>query len=86
MNIFFELIGEFFLETCFERVSNKRLNIIHRIILLIFLTFIYSVLIILFVSLVFNSDKIFTKILYSVISSLILLFIIKLWCKAYKSK
>ncbi|MPQ44846.1 hypothetical protein [Clostridium tarantellae] len=86
MGIFFELIGEFFIDCCIERANNKKINIMHRIISLSFLTLIYSGAIVLFVTLIFNSHNVVAKILDASISIIFFLFIARLWWKVFKRK
>lgn len=86
MEIIFEVLFTLLLEGCFDIVSNKKINIIIRIVILGMVSLFYFGLIIFFAMFLIKAELIVVKIIFTLVIILILALLIKLWLKIYKSK
>lgn len=86
MEIIFEFLYMLFIDGSFEIISNQKINIVFRSIVLGIITNIYLGFIFAFTMLIIKIQSIIIKLLFALVILLILSMLIKLWLKLYKNK
>ena len=86
MEVIFEFLYMLFIDGCFDIISNQKINILFRKIVLGIVTIGYLGLILAFAMLMIKIQSITIKMLLALVILLILAMLIKLWLKLYKNK
>ena len=86
MEILLELIAELVLDGAIEGAESKNCPRALRIALIIFLSFVYGALIVLFASLLIDSDNVALQILLGAVILLFVIFLVRMWYRLIRKK
>ena len=86
MEFILECIGELLIEGFFELISNKKIKLIYRKLMLVTITLFYLFIICGLGIVAIKADELLAKIVLISATALLLFFLIKLWINIYKEK